>query len=199
MNDDLVNSKKNEKLKACGIAALFAAAGIILDQFTKYLAVSNLKDADPFVLIDGVFQLEYLENRGAAFGMFQNMQWIFMIFSILIAALVVFVYWRVPVGKRPAGKRSFMPLRICLILLFAGAIGNCIDRARLGYVVDFIYFKLIDFPIFNVADMFVTVAVTLLIILLLFYYKEEDLDLLFPGGGRSKKEQKSEGEAKDSL
>ncbi len=185
-------SENKEKLKACGIAAVCAAMGIVLDQVTKYLAVTHLKGADPTVLIDGVLQLEYLENRGAAFGLFQNMQWIFMIFSLLIAALVIFVYWRIPVGKRPAGKRSFLPLRICAVLLLAGAIGNCIDRIRLGYVVDFIYFKLIDFPIFNVADMFVTVSVAFLIILLLFYYKEEDLNLLFPGGSGKEKEQKQE-------
>ncbi len=185
-------SKNKEKLKACGIAAVCAVLGIVLDQVTKYLAVTHLKGADPTVLIDGVLQLEYLENRGAAFGLFQNMQWIFMIFSLMIAALVIFVYWRIPVGKRPAGERSFLPLRICAVLLLAGAIGNCIDRIRLGYVVDFIYFKLIDFPIFNVADMFVTVSVAFLIILLLFYYKEEDLNLLFPGGSGKEKEQKQE-------
>ncbi len=182
MSEDInveIVSKRNEKLKACLIAAVCVVAGIFLDQFAKYLAVAYLKDSDPFVLIDGVFQLEYLENRGAAFGMFQNRQWIFMIFSIVITVLVIVVYWRIPVGKRSDCGRSWLPLRICAVLLAAGAVGNLIDRARLGYVVDFFYFKLIDFPIFNVADIFVTVAVLLLIILLLFYYKEEDLDLLF--------------------
>ena len=63
-----------------------------------------------------------------------------------------------------------------MLLIAGGAIGNSIDRMRLGYVIDFFYFKLIDFPVFNVADIFVTVSVVLLIFFILFFYKEEDLD-----------------------
>ena len=70
----------------------------------------------------------------------------------------------------------FLPLQVCGVLVFAGAWGNCIDRLSHGYVIDFFYFILIDFPIFNVADIYVTVAAFVLVILLLFYYKEEDLD-----------------------
>ena len=76
-------------------------------------------------------------------------------------------------------EKKFLPLRICAVLIMAGAYGNCIDRIRYGYVVDFFYFKLIDFPIFNVADIYVTVSVAAVIILLFFYYKEEDLDRVF--------------------
>ncbi len=177
MNDSTTG--KNMKLKYCGIALAFVLAGILLDQGTKYLVVTYLKDADPVVLIPGVLQLEYLENRGAAFGLFQNMQMVFMVFSLVISALVIFFYWHLPTEKPKESTRSFFPLRICLVMLLAGALGNCIDRLRLDYVVDFIYIKLINFPIFNVADMFVTIAVALLIVLLLFYYKEADLDLMF--------------------
>ena len=80
-----------------------------------------------------------------------------------------------------------MPLRICSILLIAGAVGNLIDRVRLNYVIDFFYFKLIDFPIFNVADIYVSVGTAVLIILILFYYKEEELNLLLKGRKGDKK------------
>ena len=79
-------------------------------------------------------------------------------------------------------ERKYLPLRACAVLIAAGAVGNFIDRIRLGYVVDFLYFKLIDFPIFNVADIYVTVSTALFIVLLCFYYKEEDIDRILHGG-----------------
>lgn len=142
----------------------------VLDQITKYLAVAHLKDQPSFVLIPGVFQLEYLENRGAAFGLFQNQRIFFLISVVIISILVVLFYQRVPL------ERKYIPLRICAVLLMAGAFGNCIDRIRLSYVIDFFYFKLIDFPIFNVADIYVTVSAFLIILLIFFYYKEEELE-----------------------
>ena len=66
-------------------------------------------------------------------------------------------------------ERRFIPLRICMLMIASGAIGNMIDRIRLNYVIDFFYFELIDFPIFNVADIYVTVAAIFLILLILFY------------------------------
>ncbi|MCI6061444.1 MAG: signal peptidase II [Dorea sp.] len=142
----------------------------ILDQITKYAAVGNLKDKPSCVLIPGVFQLEYLENRGAAFGLFQNQRVFFLISVVIICIIVILFYSRVPFERR------FLPLRICAVLLISGAFGNCIDRIRLGYVIDFFYFKLIDFPIFNVADIYVTVSAFLIILLIFFYYKEEELE-----------------------
>ena len=97
------------------------------------------------MLIDGVFQLEYLENRGAAFGLFQGQRLFFFLSAGVILAIVVWFYLRVPMERR------YLTLRILAVLIVAGAIGNFIDRLRLGYVVDFFYFCLIDFPIFNVA------------------------------------------------
>lgn len=143
--------------------------GVFLDQYTKFLAVTHLQDG-PVSIIDGVFQLHYLENRGAAFGLLQNRQIFFLIVGIIVLFLVVFLYIGMPQEKR------FLPIRICLISITAGAIGNMIDRIRFQYVVDFLYFELIDFPIFNVADIFATVATFGFVILLLFYYKEEDID-----------------------
>ena len=156
------------------ITALISIVVLVyIDQFTKYLVVGHLKDRPAYVLIRNIFQLEYLENRGAAFGILQNQRVFFYISVLLITAAVIWFYSKVPMEKK------YLPLRICAVLIVSGAFGNCIDRIRLNYVVDFFYFKLIDFPIFNVADIYVTVAAFLLVILILVYYKEEDLERIF--------------------
>lgn len=159
----------------CVIAAFGVILGVILDQLTKYLVITHLKENEPFVIWENVFQLEYLENRGAAFGLFQEQRFFFYLSVILICGLVIWFYTKVPMEKK------FLPLRICAVLVTAGALGNFIDRVRLNYVVDFLYFKLIDFPIFNIADIYVTVSAFAFFILLLFYYKEEDLEQIFHG------------------
>lgn len=162
---------------------LFAVAlGVALDQYTKHLAIIHIKD-NPIVLIKDVFQLQYLENSGAAFGMLQNQQLLFLIVGIITLGLIGYIYVRMPKTTR------FIPLRICMISIVAGAVGNMIDRIRFGYVVDFFYFELIDFPIFNVADIFASVATFVLVILFLFYYKEEDMDCLFGVFSRKSKKQ----------
>ena len=81
-------------------------------------------------------------------------------------------------------KKRYIPLHLLLIVIAAGAVGNMIDRLRLNYVVDFIYFSLINFPVFNVADIYVTAATFLLFFLILFYYKEEELERIFHSGKR---------------
>lgn len=154
------------------VAIIAVVLGVALDQFTKYLAITHIKD-NPITIIEGVFQLRYLENHGAAFGMLQNQQWFFLVITVITLCIVTFIYLKLPKEKH------FMPLRVCLIVLVTGAIGNMIDRIRFQYVVDFFYFELIDFPIFNVADIFATVSTIVLIILFLFYYSEEDFDLIF--------------------
>lgn len=151
-------------------ALLIMLTGILLDQATKYLAVLHLKNQDAYVVWNQVFQLEYLENRGAAFGMLQNQQIFFFFSVILISIFVLWFYLRVPMEKK------YLPLRLCAVFIMAGAYGNFIDRLRLGYVIDFFYFKLIDFPVFNVADIYVTVSTVVFCLLLFFYYKEEDLE-----------------------
>lgn len=155
------------------LGGLLAAALLVaLDQWTKHLAVVKLKGGGPFVLWDGVFELHYLENRGAAFGILQGQKGVFLICTALVLALIAFYYHRLP------KERRFTPLRVTGVLLIAGAIGNLIDRMCYSYVVDFLYFKLIDFPVFNVADCYVTVGAVLLAVLILFVYREEELDFL---------------------
>lgn len=162
-------------------ALLLCVLLIAADQATKLLAVARLKDQAPFVLLPGVLELRYLGNRGAAFGILQGQKIFLVLFTGLLSALIIYFYFRVPEGKR------HLPVRIFLIMLFSGAIGNFIDRCRLDYVIDFIYFKLIDFPIFNVADCYVTIAVILFAIAILFVYKEEEMDFLFHPFSREKK------------
>lgn len=162
-------------------AVLSMLSGIILDQYTKYLAALHLKDQEPFIIIKGVFQLQYLENRGAAFGMMQNKQYFFVIGALFVVFLLGWWYGKIPF------TRHFLPVRICAVLICSGALGNMIDRIFHQYVIDFFYFELIDFPIFNVADIYVVVACFLFVFLIFFYYKEEDFEMIIP----KKKEQQT--------
>lgn len=148
---------------------------IIADQLSKLAVIHNLMGRDPLVLIDGVFELRYLENRGAAFGILQGKKAFFVVFTVIVLCMIVYLYL-----KRIPAEKKFFWLDIICILFFSGAIGNFIDRVSRNYVVDFFYFKLIDFPIFNVADIYVTVAAFAMIFLGLFYYKEEDYNKIFP-------------------
>lgn len=163
-----LNDRKRISAAGCIFSLIGFAAALFFDQFTKYMAVIKLKDQTPFVLIDGVFELRYLENRGAAFGMMQDMRFLLAAGAVIVCGLIVYLYLRMP------EKRRYLPLRICAVLLCAGAAGNMIDRIRLGYVIDFFYFRLIDFPIFNVADCYVVAACIVFALLVLFYYREEE-------------------------
>ena len=145
---------------------------VLIDQFTKYAAVVNLKGRQSIVLVKGVLELSYLENRGAAFGMLQNQKIFFVFIAVLIIAVIGYVLSRVP------ENRKYFMLHLTLVFIASGAVGNLVDRLRLDYVVDFISFVLINFPIFNVADIYVTVATAILIIMLLFVYDEHDLNFL---------------------
>ena len=148
---------------------------IVIDQMTKLMAIHGLMNQQPFVILDGIFELRYLENRGAAFGILQGKKAFFIIFTILVLAFIAYIYL-----KRIPDEKKFRLMDGICILFFAGALGNFIDRVFRNYVVDFFYFKLIDFPIFNVADIYVTVAAFAMIILGLFYYKEDDYNKIFP-------------------
>lgn len=145
---------------------------VAVDQITKYYAVVRLKNRPAVPIIEDVLELNYLENRGAAFGLLQNQKIFFLFVGIVILGVILFVMFKIP------GKKRYDGLHVLLVMIAGGAIGNMIDRIRLDYVVDFISFVLINFPIFNVADMYVTISMVGLFILILFVYKEEDLSFL---------------------
>ena len=116
-------------------AAIAVIALVLLDQWTKVLAVTHLMNTKGVTIIPNVFRLYYLENRGSAFGLMQNQKIFFVIFTILVLAVLTLIYRKIPDTKR------MLPLKIAGILIYAGAIGNFIDRVRQSYVVDFFYFE----------------------------------------------------------
>ena len=168
-----MNKKVSKKKK---IMLVFDLLGILLligfDQITKYLAVMQLKDKPAFSIINGILEFNYLENKGAAFGMLQNQKAFFVFVAVVILGVIAYVLYKTPDDKK------YTKLHVLLSFIAAGAIGNMIDRIRFDYVVDFIYIVLINFPIFNVADMYVSFATVILVILLLFVYKESDLNFI---------------------
>lgn len=149
-----------------GIAGFIVLFGF--DQWTKYLACRSLQGQEAKSVLGDVFVLQYLENRGAAFGMFQKQRVFLVVLTIVILAALIIAFIKIP------SIPKFHILRVLAVMLAAGAVGNMWDRIFRGYVVDFLYFKLINFPIFNVADCYVVVSAILAALLIGFYYKEED-------------------------
>lgn len=145
---------------------------IALDQLTKHLAVIHLKGSPAVSLIDGVLALKYLENRGSAFGILQDRKIFILFVGVIFMAVIFFFLFKLPSDKK------FYIVHILLSAIIAGGLGNMIDRFRIGYVVDFIYFMLIDFPVFNVADCYIVISTIGLFILFMFVYKEKDLEFL---------------------
>ncbi|WP_295307535.1 signal peptidase II [Blautia sp.] len=149
---------------------------VLLDQGTKYLAILYLKGNSGIPLIDQVLTLRYLENRGMAFGLLQNKILFLVLVCMVFFAAIIYLFIKTPATV------YYRPLLYTAAVVFSGAMGNFIDRVFRRYVVDFIYFSLIDFPTFNVADIYVTCGIAALVFLLFFRYREEDdFDFLKPG------------------
>ncbi len=168
-----------DKLKQILIPIFAVTLLTSIDQITKLVARNILEDG-PVALIEGVFEFSLVFNTGVAWGMFDNMTVVINILAILIMAFVAFLYFKMPVENK-----RLRALKILMIFIFAGALGNCIDRFMMSAVTDFLYFELINFPVFNVADCYVTVSGILIAILLIFYYKEEDFKFLKKKKGQS--------------
>jgi len=141
------------------------AAVILLDQLTKQLAVDHLKPIDTFPIIPDALHLTYVTNYGAAFGMLADHRWVFLVIStVAIVLMAAYLYY----------KRDEHPLLgVAISFIIGGGIGNMIDRTLMGYVVDFVDFRLINFAVFNVADIFVCVGCGLMF-LWLFKFAEFD-------------------------
>ena len=166
-------NKMSKKKKIFLIADIILVVLLVaLDQFTKYLACEYLQDKPAFKIIDGILELNFLKNSGAAFGMLQNQKVFFILVAVLILIIIAYVLFRMPDDKK------YNVMHFLLVLIASGAAGNMIDRVRQDYVVDFIYFVIINFPIFNVADIYVTVSTFLFVVLFLFYYNENDFSFL---------------------
>ncbi len=147
-----------EKLKKPLIYSAFITAIIVLDQLTKWLSVKFLMPIDTFPIIKNVLHLTYVENRGAAFGMLADSRWVFIAISaVTIIALSIYLY---------LGKAQNRIYEAGITMIIAGGIGNMIDRLALGYVIDFIDFRLINFAVFNGADSFVCIGAGFLILAL---------------------------------
>ena len=144
---------------------------VLLDQGTKLWALTSLKSIHNMTLAEGFMDLTFVENRGVAFGMFSGQRWFILLLTCVIAAGLVWFYVTLP------KKKEYFPLRGSLVMLLSGAIGNIIDRLFRGYVVDFFEFTFFDWPVFNVADIYVVVGVIVMALMLLFVVKEEDLEL----------------------
>lgn len=138
---------------------LIIAAIIALDQYSKFLVVTKLMPIGDYSVISGLLEFTYVENRGIAFGMFQNQRWFFVVATSIIAIVVLFFIFKM--------YKDHVFFTICLSLIFGGAIGNIIDRIRFGYVIDFIHFNFFP-PVFNIADSAVVVGAIALSIAILF-------------------------------
>lgn len=141
---------------------LIAVIVMAADQATKYIMASILPQRAGYTipLIDGVLHFTYAENKGAAFSILQNQRWLFISLTVVVCAVIIYA----------AFARPNMPLllKISLGLILGGAVGNLIDRIRLGYVIDFIDFRIINYPIFNVADSAVVIGTVLFAYYIIF-------------------------------
>ena len=146
---------------------LIACIAIVaLDQWLKGWVVSNIEPGTWKVFIPGFLRLTHVRNSGAAFSIMQNMRWLFVVITIIFVITVVWAYLK---------KRVTYPFGLwSLTALTAGAIGNLVDRLRFGYVVDMFETEFMRFPVFNIADCFITVGGILFTVYLLFLYEKKE-------------------------
>ena len=145
--------------------ALFAALIVAADQYTKFLTVANIALYEDIPFIPKVLGFTYVQNTGAAFSSFEGQQWLF---ALVFAVFTVMIFWEY--FKKPMGFTKFE--RWCIAAIYGGGLGNMIDRVRLGYVVDMIETKFMEFPVFNVADCFITCGCIAMMVSLVFINKE---------------------------
>ncbi|MDO4965421.1 MAG: signal peptidase II [Lachnospiraceae bacterium] len=160
----------DKKIKRLFIVLLSVVVLVIVDRLAKIWAENTLPD-NQVEIIPGALRLELLPggNKGAAWGMMSGHQMLFIVLAVLVCIFMLVVIYNIPFDKK------YTPVIIFMTCIISGGVGNMIDRAVYGTVTDFISFYIINFPYFNVADMYVSVATTLFVITFLFCYKEEDI------------------------
>lgn len=144
---------------------IFALLIVAADQITKLLVVNQIPLGAQVDAIPGLFHLTHVQNDGAAFSSLQGMQWLFL---LVFLAFTLAILWEFPKKRWPFTAFE----RWCIAAVYAGALGNMIDRLRLGYVIDMIAVDFITFPVFNVADCFITCGIILLLAHLIFFNRD---------------------------
>ena len=147
------------------IMALAVVLAVVADQLVKLWVVQSIPLHTTLEAIPGLFHITYVQNTGAAFSALEGQTWLFALVFVVFTAAVVWEFS----GKR-WGFTNFE--RWCIAFIFAGGLGNMIDRIRLGYVVDMIAVDFMDFPVFNVADCFITCGCIALMVSLVFFNKK---------------------------
>ncbi len=163
----------NSKIKIYYIPIIIIGLLTAIDQFTKFIITSGFQLYETKTVIPQIFSITYIRNTGIAWGMFKGKINILLIITIGIVILCSYMYHNI------SGLKGYTAARICLIFIISGGIGNMIDRIKLGYVVDFISLDIINFPVFNVADIYVTLFTIILFILILFKYNDEQFERMF--------------------
>lgn len=169
--------KKKSYFRLLYLSIIFAVLTII-DQITKIVISANLKGKEKIIIIPKLLSFEYLENNGAAWGIFPGKTILLSIFTFIFTLIIFIVIFIIEknILLLNIKKKIFIFIQFLLAILTAGAVGNLIDRIRYGYVVDFLQFEFIKFPIFNLADCYVTVSAVVLVVILLFFLKDEDFE-----------------------
>lgn len=143
----------------------------ILDRLAKYGACYYCENEN-FVLIKNILEITYVKNAGGAFGILNNQRFFFLFIAVLFICLILFFLFAIP------DEKKFNALHIWLSFILAGTIGNMVDRFLYGNVIDIIYISKIDFPVFNLSDIYISLGTIFTIIIVLFMLKEKDFEFL---------------------
>ena len=146
------------------LMALIATAIVVADQITKYLVLTGIPLHGYVQAIPGLFHFTYVQNDGAAFSMLKGQQWLFAVLFAVLTVAVIWEFWKKKMGFSPFEHW-------CIVAIWAGGLGNMIDRLRFGYVVDMVNLEFMNFPVFNVADCFITCGCIALMVSLVFFNK----------------------------
>lgn len=162
-----MNSKKVYVIHVIVFAFL-----VFFDQITKYFSRLAFANGGSKDIIPDILSLCFHKNTGAAWSIMSGKTVFLTIFTVILIIFLIYIYLKTPFRPR------LTTFKLMLICLLAGAVGNLIDRLAFGYVTDFIYFELIDFPVFNIADCYITITAVLFLIMTFCYFKDDDFDFV---------------------